>query len=92
MSEEKPRKSRAAFWVYTILALVLAYVLASGPTSALAVKYRASGTTLNLWMKCYAPLIRLTHLTGTNPWLGDYCHWWEDLFVRFDPNFGPLDS
>lgn len=73
MEEEKPRKSHAATWVCSVLAIVLLYVLSSGPT----MKTRYLAMDPQTWTSCYGPLLRFANMTGTDEWLGWYLNWWE---------------
>jgi len=75
MEEEKPRKSHAATWVCSVLAIVLLYVLSSGPTAAYAFGYGKMGITLDNWNWFYTPLIKFCRMTGTFDWLARYCDW-----------------
>ena len=80
MNEEKPHKSHTAVWVYSILAVLLVYVLASGPTHALVWKYYPDpfSSTHRWWGKCYMPLDRIPYTTPMAHWLGRYIAWWDE--------------
>ncbi len=79
MDEEKPRKSHTAIWIYSSLAALLLYVLASGPLEAFAFVNGYLGMNLDKWNWLYAPLVKVTEVTGTRGWLVRYCNWWEDV-------------
>ena len=79
-SEEIPHKSHAALWSCSILAVLLLYVLGSGPLEAFAFN-GTLGMSMGTWIWLYDPLIKITNATGTNDWLNHYCTWWENAVL-----------
>ena len=81
MTEEKPRKSYTAPWIYSTVAALLLYVLGSGPMEILSEK-RTFGITLDMWLKCYTPLLRVCQATNTSDWFVHYVNWCATLLTQ----------